>query len=81
MVVGFCFSFPIAQTSLNKGTLMKWVRALAGPAWLSAVLGVCGAAQQGGGLTHKKTLWGGKQPSSRAAAEPGGTTHKQHQTY
>eukprot|EP00208_Stichococcus_sp_RCC1054_P000886 CAMPEP_0206137798 /NCGR_PEP_ID=MMETSP1473-20131121/2852_1 /ASSEMBLY_ACC=CAM_ASM_001109 /TAXON_ID=1461547 /ORGANISM="Stichococcus sp, Strain RCC1054" /LENGTH=496 /DNA_ID=CAMNT_0053531037 /DNA_START=413 /DNA_END=1903 /DNA_ORIENTATION=- len=26
MVVGFCFSFPIAQTALDKGTLIKWVK-------------------------------------------------------
>lgn len=26
MVVGFCFSFPIAQTALDSGTLIKWVK-------------------------------------------------------
>ncbi len=28
MVVGFCFSFPIAQTALDHGKLIKWVRRL-----------------------------------------------------
>ncbi len=26
MVLGFCFSFPIEQTAIDAGTLIKWVK-------------------------------------------------------
>ncbi len=47
-VVGFCFSFPMAQTALDKGVLLDWTKGFtcdgAGVCacawWLAALVGV-----------------------------------------
>jgi hexokinase len=29
--IGFCFNFPVEATSINSGTLLKWVKGFANP--------------------------------------------------